>query len=121
MNRPEKMNGLYKAGFVLMLVCLALFITAIVFMLIIENIRAGVIIAVAGVFLCLVAIILTMFSKPKSQKAKQKGLLRELLEDDEEDYDVESDEEYEEEYEEEENSVLTEDETDDIIDLDKGE
>ena len=100
MNRPEKMNGLYKAGFVLMLVCLALFITAIVFMLIIENIRAGVIIAVAGVFLCLAAIILTMFSKTKNPEAKRNRsrILRS-----------------------ESNTVLTEDETDDIIELDKGE
>lgn len=109
MNRPEKMNGLYKAGFVLMLVCLALFITAIVFMLIIENIRAGVIIAVAGVFLCLVAIILTMFSKPKNSEAKHRFFRRLRRE-------AEAEAE-----EEEENTVLTEDETDDIIDLDKGE
>ena len=110
MNRPEKMNGLYKAGFVLMLVCLALFITAIVFMLIIENIRAGVIIAVAGVFLCLVAIILTMFSKPKNSEAKHRFFRR-----------LRREAEAEAEEEEEENTVLTEDETDDIIDLDKGE
>lgn len=112
MNRPEKMNGLYKAGFVLMLVCLALFITAIVFMLIIENIRAGVIIAVAGVFLCLVAIILTMFSKPKNSEAKHRFFRRLRRE---------SEIEAEAEEAEEENTVLTEDETDDIIDLDKGE
>ena len=110
MNRPEKMNGLYKAGFVLMLVCLALFITAIVFMLIIENIRAGVIIAVAGVFLCLVAIILTMFSKPKNSEAKHRFFRR-----------LRREAEAEAEEEEEENTVLTENETDDIIDLDKGE
>ncbi len=110
MNRPEKMNGLYKAGFVLMLVCLALFITAIVFMLIIENIRAGVVIAVAGVFLCLVAIILTMFSKPKNSEAKHRFFRR-----------LRREAEAEAEEEEEENTVLTEDETDDIIDLDKGE
>lgn len=109
MNRPEKMNGLYKAGFVLMLVCLALFITAIVFMLIIENIRAGVIIAVAGVFLCLVAIILTMFSKPKNSEAKHR-FFRRLRREAEAEAEAE-----------EENTVLTEDETDDIIDLDKGE
>ena len=110
MNRPEKMNGLYKAGFILMLVCLALFILSIVFMLIIENIRAGVIIAVAGVFLCLVAIILTMFSKPKNSEAKHRFFRR-----------LRREAEAEAEEEEEENTVLTEDETDDIIDLDKGE
>ena len=91
MNRPE------------------MFITAIVFMLIIENIRAGVIIAVAGVFLCLVAIILTMFSKPKNSEAKHRFFRRLRRE-------AEAEAE-----EEEENTVLTEDETDDIIDLDKGE
>ena len=113
MNRPEKMNGLYKAGFVLMLVCLALFITAIVFMLIIENIRAGVVIAVAGVFLCLVAIILTMFSKPKNSEAKHRFFRRLRRE-----AEIEAEAE---EAGEAKNTVLTVDETDDIIDLDKGE
>ncbi len=109
MNRPEKMNGLYKAGFIMMLVCLALFILSIVFMLLINNIRVGVIIAVAGVFLCLTAIILTMFSKPKNSEAKHRFFRRLRRE-------AEAEAE-----EEEENTVLTEDETDDIIDLDKGE
>ena len=51
-----------------MFVCLALFIASVVVILVVEERTAGVIMAVAGVFLCLIAIILTMFSKPKKPK-----------------------------------------------------
>ena len=62
------MNVLYKIGFILMFVCLALFIASVVVILVVEERTAGVLMAVAGVFLCLIAIILTMFSKPKKPK-----------------------------------------------------
>ena len=51
-----------------MFVCLALFIASVVVILVVEERTAGVLMAVAGVFLCLIAIILTMFSKPKKPK-----------------------------------------------------
>lgn len=70
MNKAPKMNVLYKIAFILMLVCLALFAAAVVVLLLFENRNIGVLIAVAGVVLCMVAIILTMFSKPKQPKAK---------------------------------------------------
>lgn len=66
--KAPKMNILYKIGFILMFVCLALFIASVVVILVVEKRTAGVIMAVAGVFLCLIAIILTMFSKPKKPK-----------------------------------------------------
>ena len=65
MKKAEKMNVLYLIGFILLFVCLALFAAAIVLMLVVENTVWGVIVSVAGVCLCLVAIILTMCSKPK--------------------------------------------------------
>lgn len=66
--KAPKMNILYKIGFILMFVCLALFIASVVVILVVEERTAGVLMAVAGVFLCLIAIILTMFSKPKKPK-----------------------------------------------------
>ncbi len=66
--KAPKMNILYKIGFILMFVCLALFIASVVVILVVEKRTAGVLMAVAGVFLCLIAIILTMFSKPKKPK-----------------------------------------------------
>lgn len=68
MKKADKMNVLYKIGFILMLVCIALFGAAVVMMLVLDNTVWGVAVAVAGVFLCLIAIILTMFSKPKTPK-----------------------------------------------------
>lgn len=54
-----------------MFICLALFIASVVVILVIEQRIAGVLMAVAGVFLCLIAIILTMFSKPKKPKINE--------------------------------------------------
>lgn len=54
-----------------MFICLALFIASVVVILVIEQRTVGVLMAVAGVFLCLIAIILTMFSKPKKQKINE--------------------------------------------------
>lgn len=68
--KSSKMNFLYKIGFILMFVCLALFVAAIIIILVAEMNTLGVLMAVAGVFLCLIAIILTMFSKPKKPKQK---------------------------------------------------
>ncbi len=71
--KAPKMNILYKIGFILMFVCLALFIASVVVILVVEERTAGVLMAVAGVFLCLIAIILTMFSKPKKPKKRHNG------------------------------------------------
>ena len=73
-NKAPKMNLLYKISFILLFVCLAMFITAVSLTAldkagVIEiNTNIAVLIAVAGVALCLVAIILTMFSKPMKPK-----------------------------------------------------
>ena len=70
MNKAPKMNVLYKIAFILMFVCIALFAAAMVSMLLLEQRTLGVLIAVAGVVLCMVAIVLSMFSKPKKPKQK---------------------------------------------------
>ena len=49
--KAPKMNIIYKIGFILMCVCLALFIASVVVILDVEKRTAGVIMAVAGVFL----------------------------------------------------------------------
>ena len=68
MNKAPKMNVLYKIAFILMFVCIALFAAAMVSMLLLEQRTLGVLIAVAGVVLCMVAIVLSLFSKPKKPK-----------------------------------------------------
>ncbi len=85
MKKAEKMNGLYKAGFIIMCVCLALLVISVVFMLVVEDLDFGAALAAAGVFLCLIAIILTMFSKPKSSggRRKRKRIYRRLPKADE--------------------------------------
>ena len=70
MKKPLKMNILYKIGFILMFVCLGLFAASVVVMLVFDRHVPGVLIAVAGAFLCLIAIILTMFSKPKQPRKR---------------------------------------------------
>ena len=70
MNKAPKMNVLYKIAFILMFVCIALFAAAMVSMLLLEQRTLGVLIAVAGVVLCMVAIVLSLFSKPKKPKKK---------------------------------------------------
>ena len=68
MKKPKKMNGLYKAAFVLMLVCVALLVTAIVVSYAVGNEQIAVLTAIAGAVLCVAAIVLAMFSKPKQPK-----------------------------------------------------
>ena len=68
MNKPPKMNVLYKIAFILMLVCVAAFAAALVLMVVFERKTLGVPVAVAGVTLCMVSIVLSLFSKPKKPK-----------------------------------------------------
>ena len=48
MNRSEKMNILYKLGFILMCVCVVLFGAALVCLILLSNILAGVLISAVG-------------------------------------------------------------------------
>ena len=71
MNRYPKMNILYKIGFILLFVCLAIFVAAVIIILL-KKFQIGVPLSAAGAVLCLVAIILTMFSKPKAPGARRR-------------------------------------------------
>lgn len=95
MNRSDKMNILYKLGFILMCVCILLFAAALVFLVLLRNTFIGVLISAVGSALCLAAIILTLLSKPKPKQDKV--------------------------FENTAESVLTENSANDIIQTDKGE
>lgn len=98
MNRSEKMNILYKLGFILMCVCVVLFGAALVCLILLSNIFAGVLISAVGSALCLAAIILTLLSKPRKPKPKKEEVFENAAE-----------------------SVLTENSADVIIEPNKGE
>ena len=68
MKKPKKMNGMFKAAFILMLVCAVLLVASIVVSYALDKVQIAVLIAVGGAVLCVVAIILAMFSKPKQPK-----------------------------------------------------
>ncbi len=68
MKNGNKMNGLYKTGFILLLVCIPMFLAALVVAYLLEEIYLSVIFSGGGAFLAFVGIILTMFSKPKKPK-----------------------------------------------------
>jgi len=98
MNRSDKMNILYKLGFILMCVCILLFAAALVFLVLLRNTFIGVLISAVGSALCLAAIILTLLSKPRKPKPEQDKVFENTAE-----------------------SVLTENSANDIIQTDKGE
>lgn len=68
MNKSPKMNILFVISFSLLFLCIAMFILAIVFMIILEERMTGAIIAISGFAICLIAIILAMLSKPKTNQ-----------------------------------------------------
>ncbi len=70
MRGSTKMNGLYKTGFILLMVCIALFIAAIITAYLFEEIYFSAVFSAGGCFLALVGIILVMMSKPKECKAE---------------------------------------------------
>lgn len=98
MKRSHKMNLLYKLGFILMCVCIVLFVAALIFLILLRQTFAGVLISAVGSGLCLAAIILTLLSKPKKPKPKKDEVFENAAE-----------------------SVLTENSADVIIITDKGE
>ena len=69
MKKPKKMNGMFKTAFILMIICAVLLVASIVVSYALERTQIAVLIAVSGAVLCVVAIILAMFSKPKQPKS----------------------------------------------------
>ena len=72
MKKADKMNFLYKISIILMFVCIVMLGGAFVVGSVFDKTNEGVLIAVVGCVLCVVAIVLAMFSKPKVSKRKAK-------------------------------------------------
>lgn len=64
------MNGLYKTGFILLMVCIVLLIAAIITAYLFEQIYFSAVFSAGGCFLALIGIILVMKSQPKKSKEK---------------------------------------------------
>lgn len=70
MKKTPKMNFLYKIAFILLMLCIPLFLTATVVAYLLEEIYFSAVFSAGGAFLAFVGIILVMFSKPKKIKEK---------------------------------------------------
>lgn len=74
MNNKRNMNGLFKAAFILLLVCVALLIIAVIVAYLFERPKVSAIFSVSGFLCAFVGIILAMFSKPKKEKNYSENL-----------------------------------------------
>lgn len=70
MKNGNKMNWMFKTGFILLMICIGLFFAAICVAYLVKNVELSVIFSGGGALLAFVGIILTMFSKPKKVKVK---------------------------------------------------
>lgn len=83
MRKSNKMNGLFKAGFIILLVCIPMFFMSLVVAYIFEEIYFSAVFSAGGAFLAFLGIIFVMCSKPKKiklKKAKQKRLKKHMQE-----------------------------------------
>lgn len=71
MRKSNKMNGLFKTGFIILLVCIPMFLMALVVAYIFEEIYLSVVFSAGGAFLSFLGIIFVMCSKPKKVKPKR--------------------------------------------------
>lgn len=74
MQKKTKMNGLYKTGFILLMVSVCVFIAAIITAYLFERVKLSSLLSAGGAFLCLLGIISVMFSKPKKDKPAKTAL-----------------------------------------------
>lgn len=84
MKKSNKMNGLFKAGFIILIVCIPMFIFALIFAYLLEKVYFSAVFSAGGAFLAFTGIILVMFSKPKKikpKRAKNKRLKKHLQKD----------------------------------------
>lgn len=70
--QKRKMNGLYKTGFILLMVCIAMLIAAIIVAYLFEKSYFSAVFSAGGAFLAFLGIIFVMLSKPKEEKTIQK-------------------------------------------------
>lgn len=77
------MNGLFKTGFIILLVCIPMFLMALVVAYIFEEIYLSAVFSAGGAFLAFLGIIFVMCSKPKKikpKKAKRRKIKKHLKE-----------------------------------------
>lgn len=70
MKKKLKMNWLYKTSFILLLVCFAMFIAAIIAAYLLTNQKLSAIFSFIGVFLAFLGIVFATISKPKAENSK---------------------------------------------------
>ena len=71
MEKPPKMNALFKIAFILLCVAAALLIIGIVVAYAFNKIYFSAVFTGSGCVLCFIGIILAMLSKPKKPKASK--------------------------------------------------
>lgn len=64
------MNGLFKTGFILLMVCIVLLIAAIIVAYLFQSPYFSAVFSAGGAFLALLGIIFVMLSKPKKEKTE---------------------------------------------------
>lgn len=67
--QKRKMNGLFKTGFILLMVCIAMLIAAIIVAYLFGRPYFSAVFSAGGAFLALFGIIFVMLSKPKKEKS----------------------------------------------------
>ena len=65
------MNGLFKTGFILLMVCIAMLIAAIITAYLFEQTYFSAVFSAGGAFLALLGIIFVMMIKPKKENPVQ--------------------------------------------------
>lgn len=83
MRKSNKMNGLFKAGLIILLVCIPMFLMSLVVAYIVEEIYLSAVFSAGGAFLAFLGIIFVMCSKPKKikpKKVKKKRLKKHMQE-----------------------------------------
>lgn len=71
MRKSNKMNWLYKIGFIILLLCIPMFLAALATAYIFEKVYFSAVFSAGGAFLAFLGIIFVMFSKPKKSKPKK--------------------------------------------------
>ena len=69
--QKRKMNGLFKTGFILLMVCIVMLIAAIIVAYLLERPKFSAVFSAGWAFLAFLGIIFVMLSKPKKEKPKQ--------------------------------------------------
>ena len=69
--QKRKMNGLFKTGFILLMVCIAMLIAAIITAYLFEQTYFSAVFSAGGAFLAFLGIIFVMKSKTKKEKPVQ--------------------------------------------------